>query len=358
MARTKFENVTLKQWLAGFGRWTSDPPVFAGFGSPGRSVARREETAVPLTQDEAADDHRRDHASRRLVSASSSRDEWVARAPFWDRHAPEGESVTDELNRILIELAGIGPGDDVLDLASGGGEPAISIALKVGAGGSVTALDAHGEMLAGARRRAATLELNNMTFRIARMEDLPFADDTFDAVTCRFGLQSSEDSAQTLREARRVLKPGGRAGFMTHGVEERNTLSAVLANVIRDMFPERADAAKPGRLRFREQGSLRAVFDAAGFDEVGEREILRIVARDAGSRFWRSLLERRYGSWLATLDAQDRSRLDAAIEEAFAAHLVGDRYELESADMVAWGTKQEPDRAGLTRDPVPVAFSC
>ena len=292
------------------------------------------------------------------MSASSSRDEWAARAPFWDRHAPEGESVTDELNRILIELAGIGPGNDVLDLASGGGEPAISIALRVGAGGSVTALDAHGDMLAGARRRAAALELNNMTFRIARMEDLPFADDTFDAVTCRFGLQSSEDAARTLREARRVLKPGGRAGFMTHGVEERNTLSAVLANVVGGMFPERARAAKPRRLRFRERGSLKAVFDAAGFDEVGEREILRIVTRDAGSRFWTSLLERRYGSWLETLDARDRSRLDATIEEAFAAHLVGDRYELESADMVAWGTKREPDRAGLTRDPVPVAFSC
>ena len=273
------------------------------------------------------------------MSAPSSREEWAERAAFWDRHAPEGRSVTDELNRILIELTGIGSGDDVLDLASGSGEPAISIALSVGTGGSVTALDAHGEMLAGARRRAATLELDNMKFQIARMEDLPFADDTFDAVTCRFGLQSSEDAAQTLREARRVLKPGGRAGFMTHGVEERNTLSAVLANVVRGMFPERAGAARPRRLRFREPGSLRAVFDAAGFCEVGEREILRVVTREAGSRFWRSLLERRYGSWLETLDAEDRSRLDAAVEEAFAAHLVGDRYELQSADMVAWGAK-------------------
>ncbi|MCE2493250.1 MAG: class I SAM-dependent methyltransferase [Alphaproteobacteria bacterium] len=274
-----------------------------------------------------------------MMSTSSSREEWAARAALWDKHAPEGESVTDELNQILIEITGTESGDNVLDLASGSGEPAISIALKVGAKGSVTALDAHGEMLAVTRRRAAKLELSNMAFEIARMEDLPFADDTFDAVTCRFGLQSSEDAVQTLREARRVLKPAGKAGFMTHGVEERNTLSAVLANVIRSTLPEKSGETPPRRLRFRDAGSLRVVFDAAGFSEVGEREVLRTVIREGGSQFWRSLLERRYGSRLKALDAEGRSQLDAAIDEAFAVYLAGDHYELQSADMVAWGTK-------------------
>ena len=274
-----------------------------------------------------------------MMSTSSSREEWSARAASWDKHAPEGESVTDELNQLLMEITGIESGDNVLDLASGGGEPAISIALKVGTKGSVTALDAHDEMLAGARRRAAKLELGNMAFEIARMEDLPFADDTFDAVTCRFGLQSSEDAVQTLREARRVLKPAGKAGFMTHGVEERNTLSAVLAKVIHGTLPEESGETPPRRLRFRDAGSLRAVFDAAGFSEVGEREVLRTVIREGGSRFWQSLLERRYASRLKALDAEGRSRLDAAIDEAFAVYLAGDRYELQSADMVAWGTK-------------------
>ncbi len=266
----------------------------------------------------------------------SPRQDWAARAPFWDRHAPEGAPAAEELNRILMERAGIEPGDDVLDLASGGGEPAIGIALKVGAEGSVTALDAHREMLAVARRRAAKLELGNMSFEVARMEDLPFADDAFDAVTCRFGLQSSDDPARTLREARRILKPGGRAGFMTHGAEERNTLSAVLADTVRHALP---DAPPPRRLRFRRAGSLRAAFEAAGFEEAAEREIRRTVVRERGSRFWQSLLDRRYGPRLRALDAGARSRLEAAIEDAFAACLVGGRYELQSTDLVAWGTK-------------------
>ena len=75
------------------------------------------------------------------------------------------------------------------------------------------------------------------------MEELPFDDDTFDAVTCRFGLMSSDDPAGTLREARRVLKPGRKAAFMTHGAQERNTLSNILEQVVRDVLDEHKGAA-------------------------------------------------------------------------------------------------------------------
>ena len=74
---------------------------------------------------------------------------WAARAAYWAKTAPESVSITDDLNQLLIELTEIRPGDHVLDLASGTGEPAISIALRVGGAGSVTALDAYPEMLAG-----------------------------------------------------------------------------------------------------------------------------------------------------------------------------------------------------------------
>ena len=102
-----------------------------------------------------------------MKKAESQNGNWGARGAFWDKNAPTGESVAVDLNQILIGLTSIAAGDQVLDLASGSGEPAISIALKVGARGSVTALDAHAEMLAGAERRASALGLNNITFEIA-----------------------------------------------------------------------------------------------------------------------------------------------------------------------------------------------
>lgn len=263
---------------------------------------------------------------------------WAARAAFWEKNAPKGESVTDELNQLLIELTDIEAGDHVLDLASGAGEPAISIALRVGKEGLVTALDAHAEMLAGAKLRASTLGLTNMKFEIAPMEDLPFGDDRFDAVTCRFGLMSSDDPPGTLRETRRVLKPEGKAAFMTHGVRERNTLSAVTEQVVQDFLGEQYECGAARQLRFSEAGSLQAVFAAAGLVDVGEREILRTVTRERSTRFWQGLLERRYGTWIEPLNAEQQTNLNAALEMAFEPYLKGDQYELLSSDMVGWGT--------------------
>tara|TARA_B100000029_G_scaffold55972_2_gene50734 strand:+ start:1817 stop:2647 length:831 start_codon:yes stop_codon:yes gene_type:complete len=265
---------------------------------------------------------------------------WAARAAFWEKNAPKGKSVTDDLNQLLIELTDIEPGNDVLDIASGSGEPAISIALKVGSEGRVTALDAHPEMLSGARQRAETLGLTNMTFEISRMEDLPFADSTFDAVTCRFGLMSSDDPLKTLRGVRRVLKSGKKAAFMTHGLRERNTPSAVLAQVIQNELGDKDDTAVASRqLPFSEPGSLQEIFTAAEFKDVHEQEILKTVTRERDSRFWQSLLERRYGPSLEPLDNAQLAALNDTIEAAFAPHLKGDHYELMSSDMVGWGTK-------------------
>ena len=265
---------------------------------------------------------------------------WAERATFWEKNAPKGKSVTDDLNQLLIELTGIKPGDNVLDIASGSGEPAISIALKTGHKGRVTALDAHPEMLAGARTRAETLHLKNITFKISRMEDVPFADGTFDAVTCRFGLMSSDDPLETLRGVRRVLKTGKKAAFMTHGLRERNTASAVLAQVIQDELGNQDTLASLSKqLPFSEPGSLQEVFTTTEFRNVREREILKTITRESGSKFWESLLERRYGPRIEPLDCIQLAHLNAIIEAAFSPYLKGDHYELLSTDMVGWGTK-------------------
>ncbi len=68
-------------------------------------------------------------------SASYGRTDWEQRSVQWVDGAPETVSKNDGPNQALIEAAGIGPGDSVLDLASGTGEPAISIALHVGEAG-------------------------------------------------------------------------------------------------------------------------------------------------------------------------------------------------------------------------------
>ena len=191
-----------------------------------------------------------------IKPASLTTSTWAERGAYWARMAPKGKSANDETNQLLIEATGIEEGFDALDIASGAGEPAISIALKVGKAGSVTCLDANPEMLQGARNRAENLNLKQMCFKIGDMAELPFADTTFDAVTCRYGIMFPSDPIAALRQVRRVLKPGRTAAFMTHGPPKANTLSVTLRQATREYFCETGDDSSMRRVKYSVMTSL------------------------------------------------------------------------------------------------------
>jgi ubiquinone/menaquinone biosynthesis C-methylase UbiE len=113
----------------------------------------------------------------------------------------------------LVEQLQIAPGQRVLDLASGPGEPAITIARLVGPAGQVTATDISSGMLESAAANAQAAGVTNLVTQVAPADALPFPDATFDRVTCRFGVMYFPDVRKALSEARRVLVPGGQAGF-------------------------------------------------------------------------------------------------------------------------------------------------
>ena len=142
-------------------------------------------------------------SSYRLIAA----DKWKAKSAALGRSVTEG----------LVEYARARPGMQVLDLASGTGEPAITLAGIVGSQGHVTALDLSSELLRIASDRARKRGLNNITFQEADAHALPFADKAFDLATCRFGVMFFKDVTHALRELARVLRPGARACFAAWG---------------------------------------------------------------------------------------------------------------------------------------------
>src|SRR3546814_587993 len=151
------------------------------------------------------------------LSRDEVRDLWIAKAPFWTAAADQMARMADKLNQPFLDAAGVGPGDMVLDLASGAGEPALSVARRIGDAGGVVATDVIPDMLAKVRLRAAEQRLGNLRAAAADAEALPFPTASFDRVTCRFGLMFVSDVPAALAEVRRVLKPGGRAGFLATG---------------------------------------------------------------------------------------------------------------------------------------------
>jgi ubiquinone/menaquinone biosynthesis C-methylase UbiE len=100
-------------------------------------------------------------------------------------------------------------GSEHLDIASGTGEPGLSVAALIPRG-RVVLTDLSGGMLAAASATAAARGLANVETRQASADDLPFGDASFDTISCRFGLMFVPDLAPAVAEMRRVLRPGGR----------------------------------------------------------------------------------------------------------------------------------------------------
>jgi ubiquinone/menaquinone biosynthesis C-methylase UbiE len=204
-------------------------------------------------------------------SKESVREEWSAVAEARRKWDDVSMVVGRPATEAIVEAARVKAGMNVLDLASGAGEPSLALAEAVGPEGRVTATDLVPELLSIAEKKARERGLRNMTFRQADAESLPFADRTFDAVTCRFGVMYFPDVRRALREVLRVLKPGGQGTFAALGPMEQSSqfrsTFGVFLKYARPPHPE------PGALipfRFAKAGALSAELQRADFKAVHE----------------------------------------------------------------------------------------
>ena len=177
-----------------------------------------------------------------------------------------GQPVTNA----LVECAQPEQGMQVLDLASGTGEPAITLAARVGVQGHVTALDVSADLLEIASRRAKDRGLTNFTTQQADAHALPFPNENFDLATSRFGVMFFRDPDCALRELLRVLRPGARACFLVWGSFDQPYWQSMMGVVHRYVGGPLLGPDSPNPFRYAEQGSLSAILRRAGFREVVE----------------------------------------------------------------------------------------
>jgi len=249
--------------------------------------------------------------------AEQSHTDWRARAKVWAATTVAGRSEDDTFNQMIIAEAGIKPGEAVLDIASGTGNPGVSIALAMEGAGSVTCTDLTPRMLEAARKRAENLELSVMRFVGADMSALPYAEDTFDCATCRFGLMFPADKVAAMGEARRVLKPGGRAAYLVWGAYDENPAFHVPRRAAAAFFGE-AEGPVADRHSMSAPGTLKEILEGAGFERTEERELRYLRRVEDPENYVTARLKRGFAAKVEGMAQAEFNAFKQAVLEAWA----------------------------------------
>jgi SAM-dependent methyltransferase len=246
--------------------------------------------------------------------------QWSESAPYWEKYRAVIHEMFAPVTQALIEDAGITSRSAVLDVATGPGEPALSIAELVGPEGKVVGTDAVPEMVEAARRECNRRKLQNAGFEVAFTDVLPFPDNSFDAAVSRFGVMFFPSPVDCVRDMLRVLKPGGKIAMAVWHFSERNPFDYTVSQVVKRYVEPAAPApGSPDMFRFANPGDLLAVLLEAGATAASERLLqFSIRAPMAVEDFWilRSEISEKLRTKLALLSSLQVTELKREAIEA------------------------------------------
>ena len=198
------------------------------------------------------------------------REQWDRSAQGWNAHTSEIRAWLRQATDAMLDMAGIGPGASVLDVAAGAGDQTLDIAQRVGPTGRVLATDLSPAILALAQKNARQAGFNHVQTLVADGEALPVEPASFDAVVCRLGLMFFPAPLQGLRAMHRALRQGGGICTLVFSRPDRNPcLGILMATALKHAGQPARDPFQPGGLlSLGQPGQLDALFRAAGFQNI------------------------------------------------------------------------------------------
>lgn len=216
---------------------------------------------------------------------------WAGLAAGWERW---DAVIMDQLGPVgaaMIERLGIAEDQQHLDIASGTGEPGVSIARR-SPKGRVVLTDLAAPMLDIAARRARAQGLANVETLVCSADDLPFDDATFDSVSVRFGYMFFPDLARATAEFVRVLEPGGRLCSSVWVRPEENPWTTIVMQAISaEVLLAPPDPDGPNMFRCAAPGCVRALYERAGLRDIAEWDVgVELVTRSP-EQYWEMISE-------------------------------------------------------------------
>ncbi|WP_461102890.1 class I SAM-dependent methyltransferase [Spirosoma koreense] len=216
---------------------------------------------------------------------------WNQFAAGWKKWDELTMQFLQPMGDAIIDALTLSPTDAVLDVATGTGEPGLTIAAKVTAG-RVIGTDLSEGMLATAEEKARQRGLTNYRTQQADVCRLPFADASFDAVSCRMGFMFFPSMALAAQEMVRVLKPGGRLATSVWSGPADNPWVSTLMGIINQTLPgppPPSDA--PGMFRCAKPGLVSGFLTDAGLTKVQEWPLSGQVIHASLDAYWANMTE-------------------------------------------------------------------
>ena len=216
---------------------------------------------------------------------------WNKFSPGWKKWDTFNMAFLQPMGEAIISSLDVHETDLVLDIAAGTGEPGITIAALT-PNGVVTGIDLAEDMLVTARENAEAKGLKNYETLVADVCELPFADASFDAISCRMGFMFFPDMQMAGGEMYRVLKPGGRiAAAVWSGPDKNNWITTIMSVIARHIQLPAPIPGAPGMFRCAAPGFILNIFEQAGFKNVKESAITGKVDYESFERYWTIMLD-------------------------------------------------------------------
>ena len=249
----------------------------------------------------------------------TTREQWQLAAEPWYRWGEVLERWLGEASELMLDLAEIGAGDRVLDVAAGAGGQSVRAAQRVGPSGSVLATDISPEILRYAERAAREAGLTSLAVREMDAEALDVEPASFDAAISRLGLIYLPDRAAALSAIHRALKPGGHVASINYTTADRNEFFSIPVAIVRERAGLPAPAAgQPGPFSLGAEGAIETAYEGAGFTDVVVRRVTAPLRLDSAAEYVRFARES-FGAlhqMLAGLEEAEQEETWAEIEAA------------------------------------------
>jgi ubiquinone/menaquinone biosynthesis C-methylase UbiE len=222
---------------------------------------------------------------------------------FWDR-----------FGRRTVERLSLVSGMEVLDVCCGIGGSALPAAQQVGPTGKVIAVDLAQNLLKKGIKRAENLLLTNIDFRRGDLETLPFADQSFDAVICVFGIFFVPDLSRTIPGLWRLVRPDGLLAITIWGAKAFEPADAIFWEAVRREDPELLKSIKPWNT-IVEPDPLYALLVECGVDEPNVVAEPGSHLLDSPEDWWTIIMGSGYRSTVEALSPMNKEKVRLATIE-------------------------------------------